>query len=117
MRRRAGRRTGWTHLFTGPGAASSERAAEQETTVFTDLEVVAARRSATLRLALTVLSPSEGTDAGGDGGQAGSSPFISRKKRSGEIVPKTESSRRSSARGDRDDGAYRRRARAMRGSW
>ena len=44
-----------THLFTGPGAASSERAAEQDTTVFADFEVVAARRSATLCLALTVI--------------------------------------------------------------
>ena len=53
-----------TYLFTGPGTASSERAATQVTTDFADLQVVAARRSATLRLALTV-------NADGDVGYVG----------------------------------------------
>lgn len=66
-----------THLFTGPGVASSERAAEQDTTVFADLEVVAARRSATLRLALTVIAERTGRMRVGTG-QAPSS-FISEK--------------------------------------
>ena len=93
-----------THLFTGPGAASSERAAEQDTTVFADLEVVAARRSATLRLALTVIAERTGRMRVGTGQ---GSNFLYLRKKGREIVPGEGEPRRSSARGDRDDAPVR----------